>query len=302
MDTRFKLRFIANKKGQLLREALQEWRISKRALTAIKFDGGLLTVNGVERNVRHVLNVGDCVEVTFPPEERSDGLAIEHGDLTIVYEDDAILVLDKPAHQSTIPSREHPTNSIANVVCGYFQQQGLVSTAHIVTRLDRDTSGLLCIAKHAHIHHLTGLAQRDGQISRQYEAIVHGHVDQDVQSIVAPIGRKETSIIEREVREDGRYAHTDVTVLKRFYLDDEPMTHIRLRLHTGRTHQIRVHMSFLGHPLIGDELYGGDRQYIDRQALHCVSLDMEHPLSNKQLQFTSLPNEDMLRLLKESSA
>jgi len=82
MDTRFKLRFIANKKGQLLREALQEWRISKRALTAIKFDGGLLTVNGVERNVRHVLDIGDCVEVTFPPEERSDGLAIENGDLT----------------------------------------------------------------------------------------------------------------------------------------------------------------------------------------------------------------------------
>lgn len=302
MDTRFKLRFMANKKGQLLREALQEWCISKRALTAIKFDGGLLTVNGVERNVRHVLDIGDCVEVTFPPEERSDGLAIENGDLTIVYEDDAILVLDKPAHQSTIPSREHPTNSIANVVCGYFQQQGLASTAHIVTRLDRDTSGLLCIAKHAHIHHLTGLAQRHGQISRQYEAIVHGHVVQDVQSIVAPIGRKETSIIEREVRQDGQYAHTDVTVLKRFYFNNEPMTHIKLRLHTGRTHQIRVHMSYLGYPLIGDELYGGNRQYIDRQALHCVSLDMEHPLTNQPLQFSSLLTEDMQRLLNESSA
>lgn len=137
--------------------------------------------------------------------------------MTIVYEDDAILVLNKPAHQSTIPSREHPTNSIANLVCGYFQQQGLDSTAHIVTRLDRDTSGLLCIAKHAHIHHLTGLAQRSREISRQYEAIVHGHIEQNFQSIIAPIGRKEASIIEREVREDGQYAHTDVKVLKRFY-------------------------------------------------------------------------------------
>lgn len=302
MDSRFTLRFMAKKEGQLLREALQEWRISKRALTAIKFDGGLLTVNGIERNVRHALQVDDCVEVTFPPEEKSEGLMIEHGDLAIVYEDDTILVLNKPAHQSTIPSREHPTNSIANLVCGYFEQQGLPSTAHIVTRLDRDTSGLLCIAKHAHIHHLTGLAQRNGEISRQYEAIVHGHVDQDNQSIVAPIGRKETSIIEREVREDGQYAHTDVTVIQRFYIGAEPMTHIGLKLHTGRTHQIRVHMSSLGHPLVGDELYGGSRLHMDRQALHCVSLNMTHPLTSEHLQFTSMLNEDMQNLLKGSSA
>lgn len=302
VDTRFTLQFEAKKNGQLLREALQEWRISKRALTAIKFDGGMLTVNDVERNVRHILQVGDCVKVTFPPEEKSEGLAIEHGDLSIVYEDDAILVLNKPAHQSTIPSREHPTNSIANLVCGYFQQQGLASTAHIVTRLDRDTSGLLCIAKHAHIHHLTGLAQRKREISRQYEAIVHGHIEQNFQSIIAPIGRKEASIIEREVREDGQYAHTDIKVLKRFSLGAEPMTHVRLQLHTGRTHQIRVHMSHLGHPLVGDDLYGGSRLQIDRQALHCVSISMEHPLTSVPLHFTSMLNEDMQRLLKESSA
>ncbi len=262
IDPRFTVQFIAQKDGQLLREALQEWRISKRALTAIKFDGGLLTVNGVERNVRYILQLGDCVEVTFPPEEKSDGLAVEHGDLTIVYEDEAILVVDKPAHQNTIPSREHPTGSIANMVCGHFQQQGLASTAHIVTRLDRDTSGLLCIAKHAHIHHLTGLAQRSREISRKYEAIVNGHVE-----------------------------------LKRFFLDSEPMTYIRLQLHTGRTHQIRVHMAYLGHPLVGDDLYGGSRRSIDRQALHCVSLDMAHPLTNEPLQFTSMLTNDILRLL-----
>jgi 23S rRNA pseudouridine1911/1915/1917 synthase len=300
MDTRFTLHFIAEKEGQLLREALSEWRISKRALTAIKFDGGLLTVNDVERNVRHPLHVGDQVEVKFPPEEKSEGLAVEHGELSIIYEDEAILVLNKPAYQSTIPSREHPTHSVANLVCGHFQQQGLASTAHIVTRLDRDTSGLLCIAKHAHIHHLTGLAQRSGEISRQYEAIVHGHVPQDVQSIIAPIGRKETSIIEREVREDGQFAHTDVTILRHFYLQDEPMTHIQLKLHTGRTHQIRVHMAYMGHPLVGDELYGGSREYINRQALHCVSLKMLHPLTGESLQFTSYLNEDMQRLMNDS--
>lgn len=297
MDKRFTLRFTATKEGQLLREALGEWRISKRALTAIKFEGGMLTVNGVERNVRHPLCIGDLVEVKFPPEEKSEGLVVEYGTLRIVYEDEAILVLDKPAHQSTIPSREHPTKSIANDVCGYFEQQGLASTVHVVTRLDRDTSGLLCIAKHAHIHHLTGLAQRGGEISREYEAIVHGHVTVDKQSIIAPIGRKDTSIIEREVRDDGQFAHTDVTVLSRFDIHSEPMTHIRLKLHTGRTHQIRVHMAYLGHPLVGDELYGGKRTYINRQALHCVSLQMLHPLTSESLGFSSPLMADMQRLL-----
>lgn len=297
IDARYTLSFTVEKDGQLLRDALGKWRISKRALTAIKFEGGLLTVNGVERNVRHPLQIGDRVEVKFPLEEKSEGLVVEYGELTIVYEDEAILVLDKPAHQSTIPSREHPTKSIANNVCGYFEQQGLASTVHIVTRLDRDTSGLLCIAKHAHIHHLTGLAQRSGEVSREYEAIVHGHVIEDCQSIVAPIGRKDTSIIEREVREDGQFAHTDFLVKRRFYRQEEPMTHIRLKLHTGRTHQIRVHMAYLGHPLVGDELYGGTRKLIDRQALHCVSLSMQHPLTSEVLHITSSLHEDMQQLI-----
>lgn len=297
MDQRFTLRFTASKERQLLREALGEWRISKRALTAIKFEGGLLTVNGVERNVRHPLQIGDSVEVKFPPEEKSEGLVVEYGPLRIVYEDEAILVLDKPAYQSTIPSRDHPTRSIANDVCGYFEQQGLASTVHVVTRLDRDTSGLLCIAKHAHIHHLTGLAQRGGEISREYEAIVHGHVAMDQQSIVAPIGRKDTSIIEREVREDGQFAHTDVVVLRRFDMQGEPMTHIRLKLFTGRTHQIRVHMAYFGHSLVGDELYGGRRSSINRQALHCVSLQMLHPLTGEFLRLSSPLMEDMQCLL-----
>lgn len=297
MDQRFTLRFTAEKEGQLLREALGNWCISKRALTAIKFEGGLLTVNGVEQNVRYPLASGDLVEVKFPPEEKSAGLVVEYDPLRIVYEDEAILVLDKPAHQSTIPSREHPTGSIANNVCGYFEQQGLASTVHIVTRLDRDTSGLLCIAKHAHIHHLTGLAQRSGDISREYEAIVHGHVEEDKQSILAPIGRKETSIIEREVRADGQFAHTDVTVLSRFDIQGEPVTHVRLKLYTGRTHQIRVHMAYLGHALLGDELYGGSRTYINRQALHCVSLQIQHPLNGKLLNFSSPLTDDMQRLL-----
>jgi len=293
----FKLSFTAQSDGQLLREALGKWGISKRALTSIKFDGGFLSVNGVEQNVRYPLSKGDLVEVYFPLEEKSEGLLVEFGELDIVYEDEAVLVINKPAYQSTIPSREHPTGSVANDICGYFEQHGVASTVHVVTRLDRDTSGLLCIAKHRHVHHLLGQAQKQGLIAREYEAIVHGHLTESHCSIIAPIGRKETSIIEREVREDGQFAHTDVTVLKHFVVAGQNLTYIRLKLHTGRTHQIRVHMAHIGHPLVGDELYGGKRELIGRQALHCVTLKLEQPFTKEYLLFTCELPDDMQKIL-----
>ena len=288
MDKRYQLQFTVEIEGQLLREAIFSWGISKRALTAIKFDGGTILVNGEEKNVRHKLRIGDVVTIVFPLEEVSEGLLAEHGPLNIVYEDNAVLVLDKPAFMSTIPSREHPTGSVANYLCGYFEQQQLASTVHIVTRLDRDTSGLMIIAKNRHIHHLMSEQQKQRFVHREYEALVEGVVEQDQQSIIAPIGRKDTSIIEREVRADGQFAHTDVTVLSR----GTTISRVRLKLHTGRTHQIRVHMASIGHPLVGDELYGGSRQLLDRQALHCCFVRFTHPLTGEVLEFNSdLPKE-----------
>lgn len=282
MYKQFELTFHTETDGVLLREALLgQFGISKRALTAIKYDGGQLLVNGTEQTVRYKLAKGDVVTVMFPIEQPSEGLLAEAGALDVVYEDDSILLLNKPPYQSTIPSREHPTGSVANVLMHYFAQIGLQSTAHIVTRLDRDTSGLMCIAKHRHIHHLMGLAQKTHDVDRTYEAIVHGHIADDFIEVKAPIGRSDTSIIERVVRDDGQHAHTDVTVLKRFTYDGEPLTHVRLKLYTGRTHQIRVHLSHLGYPIIGDGLYGGSKALIDRHALHCVKIEFTHPLTNE---------------------
>lgn len=299
MDKRFKVQFKAKNDGQLLREAISKYGISKKGLTSIKYSGGALLVNGEEKTVRHVLKRGDEITVLFPLEEFSEGLIVEHQDLSILYEDDALLILDKPPFMNIIPSREHPTGSLANYIGGYFERQGIHSTVHIVTRLDRDTSGIVCIAKHSHIHHLMGLQQKKNLINKQYEAIVHGHCKETEIAIVAPIGRKETSIIEREVRPDGQYSHTDVTVLKRgFAKSMEPITRVRLKLHTGRTHQIRVHMAHIGHPLVGDELYGGSRELLDRQALHCVRLEFEHPLTGQQLCFSSEVLEPMNNLLE----
>lgn len=294
MDKRFQLQFINENPGQLLREAIATWGISKRALTAIKFDGGALYVNGEEKNVRHPLAVGDAVTILFPLEQVSDGLLPQQGPLEIVYEDDALLIINKPAFMSSIPSREHPDGSLANFICGYFETKKLASTVHIVTRLDRDTSGLMVIAKHRHIHHLMSEQQQAGLVHREYEAVVEGVVGADTTSIIAPIGRKDTSIIEREVREDGQFAHTDLTVLAR----KTQTTHVRLKLHTGRTHQIRVHMSYVGHPLVGDELYGGCRAQLGRQALHCRYVAFIHPLTKQLVQFECELPRDIVDVLK----
>ena len=224
-DQRFTIQFVAEE-PMLLREAIGAYGISKRALTSIKFDGGEITVNGEEQNVRYPLSAGDVVTIKFPLEQASDGLLVEYGALDIVYEDDAVLVLNKPAGISSIPSREHPTGSVANYVLGYFAEKGIASTIHIVTRLDRDTSGLMCIAKHRHIHYLMSEVQKAKQIKREYEAIAHGSVSSG--TVIEPIGRKSDSIIEREVRSDGQYAHTDIRLLRELEVGGKSYSHIRL--------------------------------------------------------------------------
>lgn len=298
LASQFCLQFQMKGNDRLLREFLIDKGISKRTLTAIKYDGGKLTVNGIERTVRHLLTDGDKVTVVFPPEPISEGLVPEAGELDIVYEDDAMLIVNKPPGQSTIPSRDHPAGTIANFLAGKFVDEKLSATVHIVTRLDRDTSGLICVAKNRHIHHLFGEQIKRAGFDRQYEAIVEGHVAKDTVIIEAPIGRKEGSIIERVVREDGQYARTDVQVIERFQKAGLPLTRVALRLHTGRTHQIRVHMQWLGHSLAGDDLYGGTGNVIERQALHCALLKFNHPLTGESKEFRSTMPEDIFRIYR----
>ena len=289
MCKQFKLTFKATEQI-LLREALANWGISKRSLTSIKFDGGTLLVNGQVKTVRHPLVIGDVVTVLFPLEEVSEGLIRQKGQLDIVYEDDVLFIVNKQPGQITIPSREHPSGTLANFVAYYYEQMSIPSTVHILTRLDKDTSGLVCLVKNRHIHHIMN---HNHVTNKTYEAIVHGKVSHYPQEIIAPIGRKGSSIIEREVREDGLFAHTDVDVIRH----DSNFSHVKCLLHTGRTHQIRVHLAHIGHPIIGDDLYGGSVERISRQALHCASVDIKHPLTGKRMTFTSPLPEDMKNLL-----
>jgi 23S rRNA pseudouridine1911/1915/1917 synthase len=296
MESRFELNWKIDQlsSGFLIKDFLKKEEISRTALTDIKFKGGSILVNDEEVNVRYKLHTGDWLKLIFPPEIPSEGVKAEDIPLSILYEDEFILVVNKPAKMNTIPSREHPEGSLANALVGYYSHKGIQATSHIVTRLDRDTSGIVLIAKHRHVHHLFSQMQQQGKVKRTYEAFAGGLLEKDNGTIKEPIGRKEESIIEREVRIDGQYACTHYQVIQRH----STYTQLELRLETGRTHQIRVHMSFLGHPLLGDDLYGGDTSFISRQALHCKKIQFLHPFSKEELTFLASLPEDMNNILK----
>lgn len=295
MDERFSIKWniTSANAGVIIKDYLKEHEISKTSLTDIKFKGGNILVNGDNVNVRYRLKIDDVLQVIFPKEEPSEGIKGESIPLAIYYEDQYVLVVNKPAGMSSIPSREHPSGSLASALIGYYQQIGLMATAHIVTRLDRETSGLVLIAKHRHVHHLLSEQQKKGGVKRVYEAFASGVLAEDSGTINGPIARKKDSIIEREVHPDGQYACTKYKVINRTKL----FTHLQLQLETGRTHQIRVHLSYLGHPLQGDDLYGGPTTLITRQALHCREVSFYHPFLERECHIVApLPN-DMKDLL-----
>lgn len=279
--------------GMTIRDYLMEYhRFSRRILIAVKLEGKIL-INGIPQTVRYSLREGDLLEISFPKEQVGEYMVKEEMDLSIVYEDDSVIVVDKPAGIATIPSLHHPTGTVANGILGYYEKHNIPYTVHVVTRLDRDTSGLLLIAKHRYSHSLLSTAQKAGKIKRRYKALVEGDLKQDSGTIDAPIDRKEGSIIERTVKETGKRAVTHFKVEKRLPLH----TLVNIQLETGRTHQIRVHFSHINHPLAGDDLYGGKTDYIKRHALHCYKLAFEHPFTKEYIQLESSLPGDMKELL-----
>ncbi|MDQ0255383.1 23S rRNA pseudouridine1911/1915/1917 synthase [Evansella vedderi] len=284
--------------GQLLRNYLrEEKRISRRALADIKYKGGKITVNDQEVTVRYVVATGDVVTINFPEEKVSEWIKPTMLPLDIVFEDDHLLVLNKPPYLPTIPSKGINEESLAGAVIHYYQENGIRSTFHAINRLDKNTSGLLMIGKHRHIHDLFVKEHVKKNVRRTYLALVHGEVMDSSGTIDAPIGRKEGSIIERTVTDavDGQSAVTHFEVVERY----RGATLVQLKLETGRTHQIRVHLSHKGHPIIGDTLYGGREDGIDRQALHSSVLEFTHPLTDEvHILRRPLP-KDMERLVEK---
>ena len=257
---------------------------SNRLLKDVK-ERGEIRLNGEHVTVRTKLISGDQLEIQFPEEVRSTTISPMPLEIEKVYEDSAILVVNKQSGLAVLPNpNDANMPTLANGVMHDYQKRGIEKTFHIVTRLDRNTSGLVVIAKDRYTHHL--LQQRP--IDRNYLAIVEGDMKEEEGIIDLPIGRKPTSIIERMVSETGKRAITHFRLLEK----KNNCSFIKIELEKGRTHQIRVHFSYMGHPLVGDDLYGGSTQLLSRQALHCQSLSFIHPYSEERIHFNShLPND-----------
>lgn len=283
--------------GMIMRDYLKkEIKVSRRALSAIKYKGGQLLIDGEEKSVRHVLQEGEVLTIVFPPETPSDFLLDEAIPLDIVYEDDTVLIVNKPAGIPVIPSHQYPSGTLANGLLRYFKDKNLASTVHIINRLDRNTSGLMLVAKHRFSHERFFKMQKRKEIHRRYLTFVEGNIEQDRGTIDAPIGRRDGSAIERMVDwQNGRRSLTHYQVLTRC----QDWTLVAVRLQTGRTHQIRVHFESIGHPLLGDDLYGGNMDLIGRQALHSFEVSFVHPFTGESIHIHKQCPEDMLRLITE---
>lgn len=280
--------------GMLVRDYLRSVRaFSRSIIKAIKYDDNI-KINDKPVTVRAILKEGDVLAIRFPPEERGAHLGPVSKPLHIIYEDEEVIVLNKPAKLATIPSIHHLDDTLANRLIAYYDEHQIPYTAHIVTRLDRDTSGIVLIAKNRLSHSIMAQKQLNNDIHRTYIAIVEGRLKDSQGTIDCPIGRKTDSIIERQVHPEGKRAITHYEVIA----ERQDYTVVKVRLETGRTHQIRVHFSHLGHPLVGDTMYGGSKKYMDRQALHCISISFPLPFTDELMKLDAEVPEDMKVLMR----
>lgn len=266
---------------------------SYQNLTQLKKMPESILINGVWSYMRTPLHSGDILTVHIRETESSPNIPPVELPLDIVYEDEDIIVVNKPAGMPVHPSLNNYRNSLANALMYYYQQQEKPFIFRCTNRLDRDTSGLTVIAKHMVSSSILSSMTARHEIEREYLAVVRGSVVPSSGTIDAPIGRTGSSLIERKIDfEHGERAVTHYHVVK----EENGHSLVSLILETGRTHQIRVHMKYIGFPLAGDYLYNPDMEYIQRQALHSCRLSFRHPITGKHMEFTADLPEDMDRI------
>ena len=282
--------------GLRVEQFLRRKRYSGQNLSEIKRMPKSILVNGVHYYMRQELSKGDHLQVRICETQNSEKIPPTKLPLDIIYEDEDLLVLNKPAGMPIHPSLNNYTNSIANALAYYFQSQGKPFIFRCCNRLDRDTSGLTIVSKHLVSGSILSDMTKYREVHREYLAIARGSVTPSEGTIPAPLGRKEGTIIERTVDwEHGEDAVTHYKVVK----EANGHTLVSLRLETGRTHQIRIHMKYLGYPLIGDYLYNPDMEYMTRQALHSHHMEFTHPITGEHMSFTAPLPEDMARVMQE---
>ena len=277
MEIKYEIKNNYKTINQILQNELQ---ISSRLLyKLIKMQKILL--NNKICDTRSMTNAGDIITIDFNYEEDNSNIVPTQMNLDIVFEDDWLLIINKPAGIAIHPSILHYSDSLCNGIRFYFDKIGLKKKVRPVNRLDLNTSGLVVFAKCEYIQECLISQMKNNEFKKEYLAVCNGIFEKKSGTINLPIARKENSIIERCISEDGQPSITHYEVLKDF----DNYSLVKCSLETGRTHQIRVHMSAIGHPLLGDSLYGSISDLIDRQALHCYNLQFIHPVNNNVLNF-----------------
>ena len=280
--------------GLRVEQFLKRRGYSSQNLAEIKRMPKSVLVNGEHYSMRDTLSSGDTLIIHIQETECSEKIPPAKIPLNIVYEDEDIIVINKPAGMPIHPSMNNYTNSMANGLAWYYKEQDKPFIFRCCNRLDRDTSGLTVVAKHLVSGNILSTMVRRREIHREYLAISRGEVTPRSGTITAPLARKPGTIIERTVDfEHGEKAitHYQVVEVKNGH------SLVSLQLETGRTHQIRIHMKYIGYPLIGDYLYNPDMELISRQALHSHKLSFSHPITGEAMEFTAPLPEDMKRVL-----
>ena len=271
------LKWVATREGRLSSFLLGELNMSAGLMNKLKW-GDSLRVGGVPQRMNYPVQPGDVITVTLA--EETPEYPAEDGELTILYEDSAIFAVDKPAGMLIHPSRSKNTGTLANFVTGYYQKTGQNCAFHPLTRLDRDTFGIVLLAKNAHVH---TLLQNCGA-RKTYHALVYGGPEEDWGTIDAPIARRPLPSLLRYVNPEGKPSTTEWQVLQR----EGRLCKLALRPVTGRTHQLRLHCAYMGFPILGDPQYGSEESQafsaelgLTHQMLCAKRLEFAHPLTGE---------------------
>lgn len=277
--------------GKTILEFLKTQGYSRHILSAMKNTGNAISLNGCPGFGRSILKKSDRLNILIPEDSREEqSILPTRMELSVLYEDEDLMVINKPSNMPVHPSAGNYTNTLANGTAWYFAQKGLNFVFRCINRLDRDTTGALILAKNPLSAAILSSQMKARQIKRTYLALVEGIPDKSG-TINAPIARMEGSVITREVNfQTGEPAVTHYERLATGSL----YSLIELHLETGRTHQIRVHLNYIGHPLPGDYLYHPDYRKIQRQPLHSYQLEFTHPVTKKPMLFTAPVPDDFI--------
>ncbi|MDW5299824.1 MAG: RluA family pseudouridine synthase [Sedimentibacter sp.] len=271
----------------IMRENLNfSQRLSKR----LEMSESIL-LNGSVVKLNKKVFIGDILSIGFDEEEDEyDAIDIP---IDIVYEDSDLLVVNKPPYIVVHPTKSHQNNTVANGVAYYFKKNGIKRKVRLVNRLDMNTSGIVIIAKNPYAHNELANQMKMDTVDKYYYAVVEGIIKEDKGTINQPIARLNPEDIIRIVHTSGKECITHYAVEKRF----NNMTLVRVKLDTGRTHQIRVHMKHIGHPIVGDALYGQESRLINRQALHCCEMKFKQPLTGQDIVIKCPMPDDIIKVM-----